>query len=305
MSIEVTILGCGSATPTLTRNPTAQWIEIHGTSMLFDCGEGAQTQMLRLNLKMNRLKAICISHLHGDHFFGLPGLLSSMHLLGRKNKLIIFGPPPLKKFLEDLFLLSDTKLRFPLKFISVIESPNSEELADFGSFKLFSIPLNHRISCSGFLLKEKSKPRNLRPEYLIFHDVPINKRNEIKEGADFIKADGTVIPNEQLTLSPPRSVSYAFCSDTAPLDDTVKAIANSTALYHEATFEDELTERAELTFHSTASQAANQAKIANVEQLYLGHFSSRYSDTKRIEEQAKSIFKNTVAVHDGLKFKIE
>jgi ribonuclease Z len=305
MSIEVTILGCGSATPTLTRNPTSQWIDIHGTSLLIDCGEGTQAQMLKLNLKMNRLKAICISHLHGDHFFGLPGLLSSMHLLGRKNKLIIFGPPPLKKFLEDLFQLSDTTLRFPLEFIPVIESSNSEKLADFGSFQLLSIPLNHRISCSGFLIKEKPKPRNLRPEYLSFHEIPINKRQEIKEGVDFIKNDGTVIKNSQLTFDPPRSVSYAFCSDTAPLDDTVKAIANSTVLYHEATFEDELIERAELTFHSTASQAASQAKNANVEQLYIGHFSSRYSETKRLEDQAKSIFNKTFAVYDGFKFKIE
>jgi ribonuclease Z len=304
MSINVTILGCGSATPTLLRNPTAQWIEIHGNCFLVDCGEGTQIQLLKYQLKMNRLKAVCISHLHGDHFFGLPGLLSSMHLMGRKNKLQIFGPEGLFKFLDDLFRLSDTILRFPLEYIQV-PAEESIELADFGTFKLLSIPLNHRIACAGFLFKESPKLRKLKAEYIRFHEVPIYIRHQIKEGADYIKPDGTCIQNQLLTFDPPRSVSYAFCSDTAPFVTTVNSIKGVTALYHEATFDDDLVERAKLTFHSTASQAALQALEANVEELYLGHFSSRYNDTDRILEQAQKIFPNSIAVFDGLSFKVE
>lgn len=304
MSINVTILGCGSATPTLFRNPTAQWVEIHGNCFLVDCGEGTQLQLLKYQLKMNRLKAVCISHLHGDHFFGLPGLLSSMHLLGRKTKLQIFGPEGLFKFLDDLFKLSDTELRFPLEYIPVPPA-SSVELADFTTFKLNSIPLNHRIACAGFLFQETPKLRNLKPDYIRFHEVPIYDRHRIKEGADFVKPDGTVIPNSQLTFDPKRAVSYAFCSDTAPFEATVESIQGVTALYHEATFEDDLSERAESTFHSTASQAAQQARRAGAERLYLGHFSSRYSETGKIQEQARKIFPNTTAVYDGYNFKVE
>ncbi|MEX1187849.1 MAG: ribonuclease Z [Bacteroidia bacterium] len=303
MSIHVTILGCGSATPTLFRNPTSQWLEIHGHYYLIDCGEGTQTQLLKYRLKMSKLKAVFISHLHGDHFFGLPGLISSMHLMGRREKLKVFGPPGLFEILDGIFKHSETELRFPIEYHQ-IDTSHSASILESDSYTISSLPLRHRIPCSGFLFQEKTRPRNLRPEMIKFYDVPVAERKKIKKGADFININGDVIPNEILTLDPSRSVSYAFCSDTAPNDDLLPLIKHVTALYHEATFEDELLERAQLTFHSTASQAAEVAKQAEVEQLFIGHFSSRYRDTEIIESQAKAIFANTKAVHDGFVFEV-
>jgi ribonuclease Z len=303
MSIHVTVLGCGSATPTSFRNPSSQWLDIQGEHYLIDCGEGTQTQLLKFKLRMSKLKAIFISHLHGDHFFGLPGLISSMHLMGRKEKLQIYGPEGLFPILDSIFQCSQTELRFHLEYI-VVDTFKSYVLLETPKFEVISIPLKHRIPCSGFLFREKPKPRNLRPELMKFYNVPIYARKKIKQGNDFTSSSGEVIPNSKLTLDPARSVSYAYCSDTAPDESIIPIIDSATALYHEATFEDNLIDRAEQTFHSTASQAASQAKLANVEKLYLGHFSSRYRDTKTIENQACAIFPNTSNVHDGFTFDI-
>ncbi len=303
MSIQVTVLGCGSATPTTFRNPTAQWLEIQGENYLIDCGEGTQIQLLKHKLKMNRLKAVFISHLHGDHFFGLPGLISSMHLMGRKDKLLVYAPEGLFTILDQIFKFSQTELRFELVYIAVNTS-ESNVIIDSAKFQVITIPLKHRIHCAGFLFKEKPKPRNLRPEQIDFYNVPVPERKKIKLGHDFTTPQGQVVPNRKLTIDPPRAVSYAFCSDTAPDESIIPIIDSVTALYHEATFEDELGSRAEQTFHSTASQAAMQAKLANVEKLFLGHFSSRYRDTSKIEFQASQIFHNAITVFDGFSFEV-
>lgn len=303
MSIHVTVLGCGSATPTTFRNPTSQWLEVQGEYYLIDCGEGTQTQLMKFKLKMSKLKAIFISHLHGDHFFGLPGLISSMHLMGRKEKLQVYAPEGLFPILDSIFQSSETELRFKLEYITV-DTLNSNVILETSKFEVLSIPLKHRIPCSGFLFKEKPKPRNLKAEQMKFYNIPIYARKKIKQGQDFMTTSGEVIPNRKLTLDPVRSVSYAYCSDTAPDELIIPLIDSVTALYHEATFEDNLISRAEQTFHSTASQAAAIAKLAKVEKLYLGHFSSRYRDSSIIENQACAVFPNACCVHDGFSFDV-
>lgn len=303
MSIKVTILGCGSATPTLFRNPTAQWIEIQGANYLVDCGEGTQTQLMKFKLKMSKLKAIFISHLHGDHFFGLPGLISSMHLMGRREKLDIYGPKGLGDILGLIFKSSETELRFPLNILEV-DSNSNQVIMESASIEVYSIPLKHRIPCAGFLFKEKPRLRNLRGDMIKEYNVPYAERKRLKQGEDFVTFSGEVIPNRVLTLDPKPSVSYAYCSDTAPSGIVVQATNHVTAMYHEATFENDLEARAKETFHSTASQAASQAKAANVGKLYLGHFSSRYRDTSIILAQAQAVFPDTELVYDGFNFEV-
>ena len=303
MSFELTILGCGSATPTLTRNPTSQHLRINNAEFLIDCGEGTQLQMLKLKCKASKLRAIFISHLHGDHFLGLPGLLSTMHLLGRKNKLRIYGPSGLEEILNQIFLASDTDLRYTIEFIQT--NPHAKELLiDTANFKVHSFPLNHRIACTGFLFAEKPLPRNLRLEKITQYKVPINHMKSIKAGADFTLPNGDVIANAELTFPIKKSVSYAFCSDTAPLETLAEHIRGVDCLYHEATFLHELVNRAKDTYHSTAIHAAQAALDVGANQLLIGHYSSRYSDISDLQMEAATLFKNVRAVEDGMVFKI-
>lgn len=303
MSIQVSILGCGSATPTLFRNPTAQWLEIHGKFFLIDCGEGTQVELLRRKLKMSKLKCILISHLHGDHFFGLPGLVSSMHLMGRKTNLQLIGPKGLNDILKLIFSSSETQLRFPLEILE-LEEGFAGTVFNGSTFQISAFPLNHRIPCFGYKFTENPKSRNLRPEMVDFYNIPLELRKEIKAGADYITPSGEVIANKLICHEPPASVSYAFCSDTAPDSSIIPFIQGVDALYHEATFENELAGRAAETFHSTAAQAANQAALAGVKKLFLGHFSSRYRETSIILEQAKTVFPQTETVEDGFSFTV-
>jgi ribonuclease Z len=303
MSFELTILGCGSATPTLLRNPTAQHLRINNVEYLIDCGEGTQLQMLKLKCKASKLKAIFISHLHGDHFLGLPGLLSTMHLLGRKNKLRIYCPAGLEDILNQIFIASYTDLRYSLEFIHT--NPNEKELLiDSLNFTVHSFPLNHRIPCTGFLFSEKPPPRNLRPEKISQYNVPINHMRTIKAGADFILPNGDVISNAELTFPSKKSVSYAFCSDTAPLESLAENIRGVDCLYHEATFLHELINRANETYHSTAIHAAQAALNVGANRLLIGHYSSRYSDVSELQTEAASLFENVTAVEDGMIIKI-
>jgi ribonuclease Z len=301
MSIELHILGSGSATPIPGRNPTAQLLKLDQLDVLIDCGEGTQIQMIRFKQKPSRIKIILISHLHGDHYLGLPGLLSSMHLMGRREAIHIYGPPPLQEILEFQFKVSETVLRFPLHFHPT-QDKEFAHLTEILGFDIFSFPLSHRIPTTGFLVKEKPRRGHLITDLLKQYEVPIEKYKDIKAGADFVTLDGNIIPNQVLVKASTPSISYAYCSDTAPTKEILNTIRNVDWLYHEATFLHELLDRATETFHSTAKQAGEIARDAVVKNLIIGHFSSRYRDVRPLKLEAEMAFKNVTAAEDGMKF---
>lgn len=299
MPAELHILGCGSATPTPGRNPTSQFLRLNQTDILIDCGEGTQIQMLRFRIKPMKIRHIFISHLHGDHYLGLPGLISSMHLMGRKEGLTVYGPPELKEILDFQFKVSETHLNFPLYFVET--NPNGKNLlTESGGFKIYSFPLRHRIPCTGFLLVENPPRRKLRPEMMKAYQVPVDAFKSIKMGEDFIRDDGTRIANAVLTHPGASPITYAYCSDTSPDEGVLEHIRGADYLYHEATFLHELLERARETYHTTALQAGEIALKAGVKQLFIGHYSSRYRDIKPLVDEAVLQFQNTQAVEDGM-----
>lgn len=299
MPIDVTILGCGSATPVPERNPSSQFINIKQTVVLIDCGEGTQMQMTRFGAKHSKIDLILISHLHGDHYFGLLGLISTMHLMSRKRKLILAGSPELWKLLDDHLQVSQTMLCFEIEF-KPIYFPCEEIIFENEDCVIKTFPLNHRIPCQGFLLTEKSNEYHLIPEMLKLYKVPITKIKELKKGKDIQLDNGETYSNSRFAIPPQAPHSYAYCSDTAPFKELVDFIQNVNMVYHEATFDESLIERAHQTFHSTAKQAAKVAKEANVGTLMIGHFSSRYKETETLLIEAQSIFPRTIAAKDGL-----
>jgi ribonuclease Z len=299
MSIKLVILGSGSATPTLQRNPSAQWLRIQDCDMLIDCGEGTQLQLLRFQLRLNKIRAIFISHLHGDHYLGLPGLISSMHLTGRSAPLQLFGPTPLMDILQKQFEVSDTRLSFRIDFTPVTAG-QTQWLGNFEHFTVKAFPLNHRIACSGFLFREKPGLQNIRKEALAKYRIPIHFLQGIREGKDYNTGSGELVPNSELTYPPRHQASYAYCSDTAPDESYIQLISGVDCLYHEATFAADLKSRAINTYHSTAPEAAEIAARAGVKKLLIGHFSSRYRDVSALVTQARAIFPDTEAVNDGM-----
>lgn len=303
MIFKIHILGCGSALPTLQRNPTAQYINLQERHLLIDCGEGTQLQ-LRLNkIKFSKIDFVFISHLHGDHYLGLIGLLSSLHLLGRKKTLSIFGPKKLNEILQSHFEISGTFLSYKIDFHEI--NPNKTMLLfEDNIFKVTSIPLNHRIECTGFLIEEKEKLRSLKKDAIQKHKIPIEKFHQLKQGEDLV-INARLIKNDLLTNPSPKPRSYAFCSDTKYEESIVPIIENVDLLYHEATFLENKRERAKKTFHSTAIDAAKIAKLSNAKKLLLGHYSARYNDLSEFEKEASSVFKNVIAVKDGDTFEIE
>lgn len=303
MSVKLVILGSGSATPTLTRAPSAQWLRIHDTDLLIDCGEGTQVQLMRYHLRMNRIRAIFISHLHGDHYFGLPGLISSMNLTGRIAPLKVYGPARLKELIEIQFESSDTDLAFDLEFVAT--NPEAPALlVEFNGFSVHTFPLNHRIPCTGFLFREKPKPLNLRKEILSKYQIPFEELPSIRQGADYTLPNGKIISNNEITFPPQPAITYAYCSDTSPFEQLADDIKGADCLYHEATFMDQLTDRARSTYHTTASEAARLALKAGVKKLLIGHFSSRYKDIGELLEEARKIFPATEAVFDGMEMEL-
>ncbi len=293
---QVTILGCSSATPTFDRHPTSQFLVANDRHFLIDCGEAAQIQLRKFKLKFSRINQIFISHLHGDHIFGLPGLLSTFHLSGRTNPLTLFGPPGLKEILDVTFKYSETVLRFPLHFIP-IDAHEPKVIFEDKMLEVSTIPLRHRIPCTGFLFKEKQYPRSLIKERV--EDLPLELLPRLKKGEDVTLDDGTVIRSIDVSRDPVSSRSYAFCSDTAYDESIIPYIKGVSVLYHEATFSSEMNKRAKETFHSTASQAATIAKMAGVGRLYIGHYSARYSDLSPLLKEAREIFPETYLSKEG------
>ena len=293
LSIILTILGYNSAIPTVKSAPTAQFLEMSERNFLIDCGEGTQVQLRRAKAKFSKINHIFISHLHGDHCFGLPGLVSSFQLLGRETPLHIYGPKGIKELMEVILKLTETNKGFDLIFHE-LESKKSELIFEDNRVEVHTIPLKHRIYCNGYLFKEKPKSRHLNiQEIKKCPEIEICDYQNIKNGKDFILKDGYVLKNDILTLPPEASVSYAFCSDTKYSESIVPIIKGVDLLYHEATFLDEMKDLAKYTGHSTALEAAKIAQKAKVKKLILGHFSNRYSDYTEFEQEARTIFENT------------
>lgn len=289
---EVHILGCGSALPTTRHNATSQIVRICNKQFMIDCGEGTQLQMRRSHIHFSFVSHIFISHLHGDHCFGLIGLISTFGLLGRTAPLHIYADPLLQRLMQPQLNFFCNGLKYPLHFHN-IDATKQAVIYEDKSITVETIPLQHRIPCCGFLFKEKPKKRHLIASMIEYYNIPNHLRAGIKEGNDYTTTDGTIIPNSRLTTDAAPSRSYAFCSDTLPCPGIVEQIKEVDLLYHEATFAEAEESRAKETFHSTARQAAQIAKAANVKQLVIGHFSSRYKDDGPLLKEAKEVFPAT------------
>lgn len=303
MPFEVTILGSSSAIPTSERYPTVQVLNVLGRFFLVDCGEGTQIQLRRNNINFGKIKHICISHLHGDHYYGLIGLISTMNLLGINVELHIYAASEIKNLIQPQldFIRGEmtVKLIFhPLNF------RKPQKIYSDKRIEVFSFPLKHSIPTCGFLFKEVEKQPNIKKDMVKKYNIPIAKIKEIKTGADYITENGFTISNNELTIKPPKPRSYAFCTDTAYNPSIIEFIKNADVLYHETTFPEEMRDFAEKTLHSTSFDAARIAKMANVGKLIIGHFSARYIDTSIFEKEAKSIFENTVEAKEGNTYKI-
>lgn len=298
MKFSVTILGSNSAFPTSKRFPTAHVLNVHERFFLIDCGEGTQLQIRRNKFRFGKINHIFISHLHGDHYFGIFGLISTMALLGRKSDLHIFAMPDLETILE--FQLRYFYEDLPYKIIfHPLQTKNPELIYEDKSLTVESFPLKHRIPTCGFLFKEKKHDARIKKEMIDFYQIPIRDIVNIKQGADFINKEGETIPNDRLTYPSGQQRSYAFCSDTAYSEKIVPVIQGVDLLYHEATFLHEKADQAKKSGHSTALQAAQIAKKANVKKLIIGHYSSRYKDVTPLVDEARSVFPETYPANEN------
>lgn len=303
MNFEVTILGSGAAVPTLRRNPTSQYVVCNDRHILIDCGEGTQMQIRNYGIRFQRLTHILISHLHGDHFFGLVGLLSTMHLMGRDKGITVYGPKELESIIKSQLEIGGAKLDFDLQFVPT-DPNNSQLIFEDKLIEIHSFPLKHRIPTTGFLIREKAKEFNLNSEAIKGSGLKIEHFHLLKKGEDVLDEDGQIFRFKDYTFPPKPSYSYAFCSDTKYDVSIVPYVKDVSVLYHEATFTEKDSERAKATFHSTAAQAADIAKRANAGKLYLGHLSARYESTAAHLFEAAKFFDNTEVVEDGMKFTI-
>lgn len=293
MSTFLTILGFNSAIPTATSSTTAQLLEMEERSFLIDCGEGTQVQLRKAKAKFSRINHIFISHLHGDHCFGLPGLIASFRLLGRETPLHVYGPKGIKKMLETIFTITETHRGFEVVYHE-LDKNYSEKIYEDKRVEVYTIPLNHRIYCNGYLFREKPKERHLNiQEIMKYPEIEVCDYHNLKLGKDFVLEDGYKLKNELLTTAPDKGVSYAFCSDTRYLESIVPIIKGVDVLYHEATFLQDLKEMAEYTGHTTALEAARIARKANVKKLIVGHFSNRYANLSVFTDEARQIFPET------------
>lgn len=303
MKFEVTILGSSSATPIYNRNPTAQVLNINERLYLIDCGEGTQQQMLKFDVKASRIDHIFISHLHGDHYLGLVGLLSSLHLNGRSKPLKLFGPAPLKEIIELQFKYSDTTLNYEIEFYPT-DPAQASVILDGSDITVETIPLDHRIACTGFLFKQKKTLRKLIKEKIEALGIPVNYFSLLKRGQNYVAPDGTVYQNDELTIDSSAPKSYAYCSDTLYNQNYFAQIATADLLYHESTFLHNMLDRALQTHHTTAWQAGDVALQTGAHQLLIGHFSARYKTLNELLDEARSVFPNTELAIEGKTFTV-
>jgi len=302
--IQLTILGCHSATPRVNAYPTSQYLEINNNHFLVDCGEGTQRQMRKYKVGFSKINHIFISHLHGDHFYGLVGLISTYGILSREKEMHIFGPKGIKKATLQMLKISESHAKFNMVFHE-LSSKESELIYEDDKVTIHTIPLTHRVYTNGYLFTEKPKPRKLNMLNISgYAEIDRADYLNIKAGRDVTLSSGEVIPNTLLTIDPTKPLSYAFCSDTSYKPNIVPIIKNVDLLYHEATFLNDRQDLARKTKHSTSIEAAQIAKDANVGQLIVGHYSGRYLDTSLFKKEAETVFKNVSLAKPGAIFKI-
>lgn len=297
--MKLSILGCYAATPRALQNPSAQVLEIRNHIFLIDCGEGTQLQLRKNGIRFSRIQHVFISHLHGDHFFGLPGLISTFRLLGREKELHVYGPKGIKEVITMLLKLGNSWTNFPLIFHE-LSSLDSKEVLNDGSVAVRTIPLDHRVYTNGFLFSELSAERKLNTSAVAKYQIDKAYFNKIKKGMPIELENGDLIPNKELSFDPPKPKQYAYCSDTAYYPQIIPLLKNVNALYHESTFLEVDKELATKTKHSTAKQAASIALEADVGLLILGHFSTRYKDYDAFRKEASEHFKSVCLAKDGL-----
>ena len=300
---KVHILGCGSALPTLQHNASSQIVELREKLFMIDCGEGTQIQLRRSRIHFSKIIAVFISHLHGDHCFGLPGMISTFGMTGRTAPLHIYAPAAFEPILDQTLSFFCQGLEFKVVFHAVDTTQNKVVYED-RSLTVETIPLQHRIDCCGYLFREKPILPHIRRDMIDFYKIPISQINNIKAGADWVTAEGEVIANSRLTTPAEPARSYAYCSDTRYIKTLHELVKGVSTLYHESTYSAEDAERARLYWHSTSQDAARVARDASVGKLLLGHFSARYNNESQLLEEAKAIFPNSYLTREGAIFDI-
>lgn len=299
--MKLTILGSHSATPKISAHPSAQILEVRGHVFLIDCGEGTQVQLRKYKVRFSRIKHIFISHLHGDHFFGLPGLISTFHLMGRETEMHIYGPKGIKEAILLLLKLGNSYTKFPLIFHE-LEEESPQLIFEDEKLTVETIPLNHRVYTNGYLFREKPGERRLNIDAARKAGIDVSYYNKAKQGFDVENNEGKIILNREITFDPLPPKSYAYCSDTVYFPQIIPQIKGVTALYHESTFLEAHRHLCEKTKHSTARQAATIAKEAGVSLLILGHYSSRYNNLDDFKKEAGEVFPQVKLAKDGREF---
>lgn len=299
--LSVTILGNNSAVPAFNRHPTSQVVSHDGNNFLVDCGEGTQIQMIKYRIRRSRISRIFISHLHGDHYFGLVGLLNTFGLLSHKQELHVHGPAPLQQIIEMQMKVAETILPYPLHFHTIT---GHEVLVDNDKIRITAFPTTHRIECYGFLFEEKEGKRKLLIDKVRRQNIPISFYSSLQNGLDYITPRGQVIKNDSVTADPERGKKYAFCADTRYDEGLKKYIYGADMIYHEATYLDNMRDKALERFHCTTKQAAEIARQSMVKKLLIGHFSSKYNSLELFEQEAREIFPNTELAIEGSSYEI-
>ena len=299
--LSVTILGNNSAVPAFNRHPTSQVVSQDGTNFLVDCGEGTQIQMIKYKIRRGRISHIFISHLHGDHYFGLVGLLNTFGLLSHQQELHVFGPAPLQQIIEMQMKVAETTLPYPLHFHTLTKH---EVVVDNDDIRITAFPTAHRIECYGFLFEEKEGKRKLLIDKVRKLNIPMSFYSSLQRGLDYITPRGQVIKNADVTTASQRGKKYAFCADTRYNEDMIRYLYGADMIYHETTYLDNMRERAHDRFHSTTRQAAEIAKKAMVKKLLIGHFSSKYSSLEQFEREAREVFPNTELAVEGHTYEV-
>lgn len=300
---KIHILGCGSALPTLKHNASSQLIEMRGKCFMVDCGEGAQMQFRRSHIHFSKLNAIFISHMHGDHCFGLMGLLSTLGMLGRTSKLRIYAPKDYEPLFRQQVEFFMQTMEYEMEMIPV-DTEKQQVIYEDHSLTVETVPLQHRVPCCGFIFREKPTLPHIRRDMIDYYGIPVSQINNIKNGADWTNEDGDIIPNTRLVQPADSPRSYAYCSDTRFVPGLKEKVKGVTVLYHESTYTSEQEDRAKIYYHSTARQAATIAAGAGVGTLLLGHYSARYNDEQVLLEEAKAVFDHSILSQEGMVFDV-